>query len=154
MLTVEEIKDGLSCPARWLGVLYECVTCSQNNYPTPTKSTSPNPVETNNKIKNVAEQPVGVVSQRLVMVGKAGRFQTKRYISPLNNGKIEMSPELKVGDYLYQSTAKKQWIGLTDDDIGESWMAYEKTRPKESSNHKSRLLFARTIEAKLKEKNA
>ena len=36
---------------------------------------------------------------------------------------------------------------LTIEQVEEVWMAYEKARPKNSSNHESRLQFARAIEA-------
>ncbi len=51
------------------------------------------------------QKPVAVVLQRNVKVGSTGGFRMKRYISPLNNGKIEMSPDLNVGDYLFKSAA-------------------------------------------------
>jgi hypothetical protein len=150
--SVEQIKDEPSCPACGAGVLYECVACSQSNYPKPTKSTIPNPVETNNKITNIAEQPVGVVSQRLVMVGSTGRFQTKRCISPLYNGKLEMSPDLKVGDYLFKAATKKEWVGLTNDELDILWEKQQFTEFKSYEN--DRIEYAKLVEAKLKEKNA
>jgi hypothetical protein len=152
MLTVEEIKDGLSCPGCEAGVLYKCVACTQNNYPTPTKPTISNPVETNNQITNVAEQPVGVVSQRLVMVGRAGKLQTKRYISPLYRGKLEMSPDLNVGDYLFNTAPKKEWVGLTNDELDILWEKQQFTEFKSYEN--DRIEYAKLVEAKLKEKNA
>ena len=51
------------------------------------------------------QKPVAVVLQRNVKVGSTGGFRMKRYISPINNGKLEMSPDLNAGDYLFKSAA-------------------------------------------------
>ena len=50
-----------------------------------------------------------------------------------------------VGTKLYTSPPDRE--PLTVEQIEEVWMAYEKARPKNSSNHESRLQFARAIEA-------
>ena len=97
------------------------------------------------------QKPMAVVLQRHVKVGSNGRLHTKRYISPLNNGKIEMSPDLNVGDYLYQSTAKKQWIGLTDDELLGIIAQVDK---RESYIQAALHRLSIAIESKLKEKNA
>ena len=50
-----------------------------------------------------------------------------------------------VGTDLYTSPPARN--PLTVEQIEEVWVAYEKARPKNSSNHESRLQFARAIEA-------
>ena len=52
---------------------------------------------------------------------------------------------LSPGEKLYTSPPARK--PLTYEQVEEVWMAYEKARPKNSSNHESRLQFARAIEA-------
>ena len=47
------------------------------------------------------------------------------------------------GIFLYTAPPQREWVGLTDDEIWQEWSS-----PKDSA-----IDFARTIEAKLKEKN-
>ena len=47
------------------------------------------------------------------------------------------------GIFLYTAPPQREWVGLTDDEIWQEWSS-----PKDSA-----IDFARTIEAKLREKN-
>jgi len=56
---------------------------------------------------------------------------------------------VRVGEWLpwYTSPPQRTWVGLTDEDIGDAYVAWDDT------NGASFADFARAIEAKLKQKN-
>jgi hypothetical protein len=49
--------------------------------------------------------------------------------------------------------AQRQWTGLTDEEEDAAFEQSMEVRPKDASNKETRRLYARAIEAKLKEKN-
>jgi hypothetical protein len=49
--------------------------------------------------------------------------------------------------------AQRQWVGLTDEEEDAAFEQSMEVRPKDASNKETRRLYARAIEAKLKEKN-
>ena len=57
--------------------------------------------------------------------------------------------EIKVGAKLYVAPPKREWVGLTDEEIDTAWRSVDYT----VSYEQFRIDIARAIEAKLKEKN-
>jgi hypothetical protein len=49
--------------------------------------------------------------------------------------------------------AQRTWVGLTDEEEDAAFEQSMAVRPKDASNKETRRLYARAIEAKLKEKN-
>ena len=87
------------CPACKAEVLYECVACSNNNYP-------PQP----------AQEPVLVVEKEPDYMSR-GHFYTgtKPHIDPT---KIWSLP---IGTKLYTIPPQRTWIGLTAEEAAECW---------------------------------
>ena len=52
-----------------------------------------------------------------------------------------------------QPAAQRQWAGLTDEEEDAAFEQSMEVRPKDASNKETRRLYAKAIEAKLKEKN-
>ena len=55
--------------------------------------------------------------------------------------------------YTTPHAAQRQWTGLTDEEEDAAFEQSMEVRPKDASNKETRRLYARAIEAKLKEKN-
>jgi hypothetical protein len=51
------------------------------------------------------------------------------------------------------TAAQRQWVGLTDEEEDAAFEQSMEVRPKDASNKETRRLYAKAIEAKLKERN-
>jgi hypothetical protein len=94
-------------------------------------------------------------SRREVAALKAVQEPVATVTSESGNPDVTMSwwhePPLPVGTKLYTTppAAQRQWVGLTDEEISDLWCEVSNTDFVTADTH----VFARAIEAKLKEKN-
>jgi len=88
------------------------------------------------KLKPVAWLQITRYGNRLLSFTEPPKTEPPSYC-----GKLTPDPK----NYpLYTAPPRREWVGLTDDEIWQEWSS-----PKDSA-----IDFARTIEAKLKEKNS
>ncbi len=98
----------------------------------------------------------GLVSRKQAITALRQALETEQepvatVTSESGNPNLSMSwwhePALPVGTKIYTSSPKREWVGLTDEEINSVCYKRDWTAPWTNTT------FARAIEAKLKEKN-
>ena len=140
------------CPSCKAKVLFECVACSSNNYPTQQQAEPPPEWPL---IKNILDE-YGLDAIAFVADWKAAQQQAEpvAYFD-FQELKFTWAKHMKIGPVpvsikvdpmkLYSEAAQRQWVGLTDDDFLEACQIAER------GNY---LVAFQRIQIKLKERNA
>jgi len=96
-----------------------------------------------------SQEPVAIVREQFVRIGNKDNFQRRLRIAGLEGNHLTMS-SLKVNDKLFIHPPQRTWVGIEGEEIRNLWE--EATKP-DRSTMTMVTSFAKSIEAKLKQKN-